>query len=278
MISKFLPNPCRQNALKGISILMYHQVGEFAPMKEHRASYCDHRQFTAQMAFLKGFGYRVLTLDQVLACVRAEQPVPPRAVALTFDDGYASFFSYALPVLRRHGFPATVYAISGRIGGRALWLAKDRGRSIPKLMNAVQLREIHALGMTIGSHTVSHPKLATLGSERRRRELADSKTALQDLLGEQVGHLCYPYGSFDLDTVHAAAETGYLSATTCLRGLAGPGDHPLALPRKAISFGDNLIGYFWKLVVKNAPKRQLSEWRRRLAAEPPRENSQDREA
>jgi peptidoglycan/xylan/chitin deacetylase (PgdA/CDA1 family) len=93
-------------------------------------------------------------------------------------------------------------------------------------MSAVQLREIHALGMTIGSHTVSHPKLAALGPERQRRELADSKAALEDLLGEQVGHLCYPYGSFDLDAVRAAAETGYLSATTCLRGLASPAITP----------------------------------------------------
>jgi len=98
-----------------ISILMYHQVGEFPPMRKHRANYCDHRRFAGQMAFLKGFGYRVLDLDQVLACVRGEQSIPPRAMALTFDDGYANFVSHALPVLRHYGFPATVFAISGQV-------------------------------------------------------------------------------------------------------------------------------------------------------------------
>jgi len=244
-----------------ISILMYHQVGEFAPMREHRANYCDHRRFAAQMAFLKGFGYRVLDPDQVLACVRGEQPIPSRAVALTFDDGYANFVSHALPVLRHHGFPATVYAVSGRIGGQARWFAQDSGRPVPTLVSAAQLRAIQASGITVGSHTVSHLKLAEATPERQRRELIGSKACLEDLLGEEVKHLCYPYGSFGPDTVRIAAAAGYLSATTCLRGPALPGDHPLVLPRKAISFGDSLIGYFWKLVVKNKPKPQLVEWR-----------------
>jgi peptidoglycan/xylan/chitin deacetylase (PgdA/CDA1 family) len=250
-----------------ISILMYHQVGEFAPMKAHRANYCDHRRFASQMAFLKRFGYRVLELDRALACLRSEQAAPPRAVVLTFDDAYENFLDYALPVLRHHGFPATVYAISGWVGKRAEWFAKDPGRPIPNLMSAAQLREIRAAGMTVGSHTASHPKLADLDPDRQRRELADSRSALEDLLGEEVRHLCYPFGSFDLNAVRAAAGTGYVSATTCLRGPAEPQDHPLALPRKAISFGDDLIGYFWKLSFKNKPKPRLAEWRELLSAE-----------
>jgi peptidoglycan/xylan/chitin deacetylase (PgdA/CDA1 family) len=121
--------------------------------------------------------------------------------------------------------------------------------------------------MTIGSHTVNHPKLAEVSPQRRRRELADSKASLENLLGEEVRHLCYPFGSFNLGVLRAAEETGYVSATTCLRGPALPGDHPLALPRKAISFGDNLIGYLWKLSVKNRPKPQLVAWRRNLSRE-----------
>lgn len=246
---------------------MYHQVGEFKPMKAHRANYCDHRRFAAQMGFLKRFGYRVLDLDQALACLRGECATPSRAAVLTFDDAYENFVGYALPVLQRHGFPATVYAISGRVGRRAEWFAKEPGRPIPDLMSAAQLREVRAAGMTVGSHTVNHPKLAEIGQEHQRGELADSKAALQDLLGEEVRHLCYPYGSFDMGAVRAAAQCGYVSATTCLRGPAEPVDHPLALPRKAISFGDDLIGFFWKLNVKNAPKPKLTEWRQRLAAE-----------
>jgi peptidoglycan/xylan/chitin deacetylase (PgdA/CDA1 family) len=251
-----------------ISILMYHQVGEFAPMRAHRANYCDHRRFAAQMDFLHRFRFPILDLDQALACLRGERATPARAVVLTFDDAYAGFVDYALPVLLRYRFPATVYAISGWLGRRAAWFDKDPGRPIPDLMSEAQLREIRTAGVSVGSHTVNHPKLAQVEPRLQRKELAESKKALEDILGEEVRHLCYPSGSFDMTTVRAARDTGYLSATTCLRGSATLEDHPLVLPRKAISFGDNLAGYFWKLAVKHAPKPALADWRRRMAASP----------
>lgn len=247
---------------------MYHQVGVFAPMKSHRANYCDHRRFAAQMALLARLNWTVLNLDQALACLRGDVPTPRRALVLTFDDAYENFADYALPVLQRHGFPATVYAISGWLGRRADWFAKDPGRPIPRLMSGARLRELRAADITIGSHSANHVKLGETDPRTRRAELRDSKAALEDLLGEPVRHLGYPFGSFDLDTVRAAAETGYASATTCLRGAACPTDHPLALPRKAISFGDDLIGFWWKLAIKNAPKPALTAWRQRLAVEP----------
>jgi peptidoglycan/xylan/chitin deacetylase (PgdA/CDA1 family) len=135
-------------------------------------------------------------------------------------------------------------------------------------MSAVRLREIHAAGMTVGSHTANHVKLGEASPVVQRAELADSKAALEDLLGTEVRHLCYPFGSFDRSAIDTAAQVGYVSATTCLRGAATPADHPLALPRKAISFGDNLIGYWWKLAVKHAPKPDLTQWRKRLEVRP----------
>lgn len=250
-----------------ISILMYHQVGTFAPMKAHRANYCDHRRFARQMAFLHHAGFHVLSLDTALACLRGSQPTPERAVVLTFDDAYDNFADHALPVLVRYDFPATLYAISGWLGRRAEWFAEEPGRPIPRLMDAERLREVRAADITIGSHTVNHRKLAEVSPEVKHEELSASKAALEDLLGEAVHHLSYPFGSFDMDAVHAAHQTGFHSATTCLRGAAHPQDHPLVLPRKAISFGDNLLGYGWKLLVKNAPKPALEEWRRQMSNE-----------
>jgi peptidoglycan/xylan/chitin deacetylase (PgdA/CDA1 family) len=247
---------------------MYHQVGRFRPMRSHRANYCDAGRFARQMRLIARLGYRVIDLDTALDCLAGRQPTPRRAAVLTFDDAYDNFADSALPVLRRHGFPATVYAISGWLGRRAEWFAKDPGREQPGLMSAERLRQIHAAGIAVGSHTVNHVKLADTPPEQQSRELADSKAALEDVLGDEVRHLCYPYGSFDLPAVLAARQAGYASATTCLRGAATSSDHPLALPRKAISYGDNLIGFWWKLRVKNAPKPALSEWRRRLAEDP----------
>lgn len=246
-----------------VSILMYHQVGRFEPMLAHRANYCDAGRFKRQMRLLASGGFSVIGLEEALAGLRAERPIPPRSVVLTFDDAYAGFVDYALPVLREHRFPAVIYAISRWVGKRMRWADPSPGRPEPWLMSAAQLRSVQEQGIVVGSHGAGHRKLGELSVDEQRRELVESKRVLEDLLGRPVDHLCYPFGSFDRQTIPVAAETGYRSAMTCLRGAAMPIDHPLLLPRKAISFGDNLVGVAWKLLVKHRPKPALVEWRRR---------------
>ena len=238
----------------GINILMYHQVGRFEPMKAHRSTYCDHRRFASQMRYLRRFDYTVLSLPAALACLRGERPIPPRAVVLTFDDGYENFYEYAWPVLKQHGYPAMVYLISSMLGQPSRWFAAD-GRDTPPLMSAARVRQLRAEGVDFGAHSVSHVRLAKQQDTAQiRREVFDSKAMLEDVLGEAVPHFCYPYGSHDRRVVDAVADAGFESATTCVRSPATHADDPLTLPRKAISFGDNLIGYFWRLHVKNTSK------------------------
>ncbi len=240
-----------------ISILMYHQVGEFPPMREHRATYCDHRRFAGQMALLARLGYHVLSLDEALACLAGERPTPPRAVVLTFDDGYENFHRYAYPVLARHGFPAMVYLLSGMIGGRADWLSGDPA----PLLNVAQIHELQSAGIDFGSHGVKHRRLAELDEDARRDEIVRSKAELEDLLGTPVRHFCYPYGSHDRAVVEATRAAGYASGVTCQRASATPAFDPLALPRKAISFGDSVLGFWWKVQMKHAAKGEPVCWR-----------------
>lgn len=234
----------------GINILMYHQVGHFAPMREHRASYCRVERFATQMAWLHRFGYRVLSMDEVVACISGKRPIPPRAVALTFDDGYENFFQHAWPVLQRYDFPAMVYLVAALVGKRANWVG-----DAPPLMSAERIRELRRQGCSFGGHSVSHLRLAGQSDERLRNETADCKSQLEDLLGERVDHFCYPYGSHDLRAVEAAAAAGYVSATTCARATATVADDPLTLPRKAVAYGDSLVGVLWKMHLKNTPKQ-----------------------
>ena len=239
--------------MNGVSILMYHQVGDFRRIKAHRAVFCHQRRFAAQMALLKRLGCSVLTMDQVLACVTGEAAVPPRAVAITFDDGYRNFYDTALPQLQRSGFPATVYVVAGLVGRTAAWLPAD-GLPAAPLMDASCLRELRRAGIAVGSHAMDHVPLAGLAADRLATELAGSRARLEDLLGEPVRHLCYPYGSHDLAVVQAAARAGYATGVTCQRARATRAFDPLALPRKAISLGDDLFGFLWKVGFKHGPK------------------------
>jgi peptidoglycan/xylan/chitin deacetylase (PgdA/CDA1 family) len=236
-----------------ISILMYHQVGDFAPMKTHRAGYCHHRSFARQMAVLRLLGYEVIGLDAAVAGLAGEAPLPRRAVVLTFDDGYQNFYDYAWPVLKRHGFPATVFLVSDRIGDTTRWLTGD-GRGDTPLMDAAHIRELHRQGVLFGAHSATHPRLSKIEPERMREEVARSKLALESLLNESVDYFCYPYGDYDHAVMAAVRQNGFRAALTCMRGDAAPGGDPLQLPRKAISFGDSLLGYFWKLEGKRKLK------------------------
>jgi len=238
--------------MSGISILMYHQVGRFPPMREHRGSYCDIDRFRAQMRYLRMSGMRMLAMNDVVRALHGEVPMPPRAVALTFDDAYENFYENALPILRRYNFPAIVYVPTKFVGGPASWLTGDR--PIPSLMSWSRLRELTECGVDIGAHSVSHARLAGLAADALRTEVVDSKAIIEDKLGRPVDHFCYPYGTHDRAALDAVAAAGYASAVTCQRGAATPAFDAMALPRKGISFQNTIFGFAWKLYMKDKPK------------------------
>lgn len=240
-----------------VQILMYHRVGDFpGRVKAHGALYCHLPRFRAQMKMFKVLGYQVISLDDATAGLKGEKTLPTKPVVLTFDDAYVDFLENAAPILADHRYPATVYAVSDLIGQTSLWDAGVGPQPAP-LMNAAQLREIQSMGFTVGSHSKSHLRLAQQNDPCVTNELRESKQVLEDLLGTSVNHFCYPYGNHDLRCLKLAAEAGYESATTCERAAATPEDDLLSLPRKAVSRGDSLLGLWWKLRFKNAPKREL---------------------
>lgn len=239
--------------MSGISILMYHQVGRFRRMAQHRASYCDVDRFAAQMAALARLRVPVISMDAAAAALSGRASMPRRAVVLTFDDGARNFRDHALPVLERHGFPAIVHVIAGMVGGQADWLA-EAGHPAAPLMGWEELADIQSRGVQIGSHALTHRHLARLTPEEQAHELAESRRILQDRLRAPIDHVCYPYGSHDRATLLAAEAAGHVTGVTCQRGAAVSGFDLLALPRKAMSQGDTTPGFLWKLLAKDRPK------------------------
>lgn len=240
-----------------VQILMYHRVGNFpGRVKAHGALYCDLPKFRAQMRWLRILGYSVVGMDEAVAGLQGQGSLPPKPLVLTFDDAYVDFLENAAPVLMQHGYPATVYAVSDLLGRHSEWDA-GLGPEPAPLMNVAQLREVQSMGFTIGSHSKSHVRLAQQIEERVASEMLDSKHRLQELLGVAVRHFCYPYGSHDLRCMDWAAKAGYTTATTCDRAAANANTDLMALPRKAVSRGDSVVGVWWKLQFKDEPKRPL---------------------
>jgi len=94
-----------------------------------------------------------------------------------------------------------------------------------------QAREMRAKGVEIGSHTLTHPILTKVGDERLQRELRDSKSQLEEVIGHQVDLFCYPNGDNDERVRSEVARAGYLAAVTVVNGLNQMGDDPFALRR-----------------------------------------------
>ena len=240
-----------------VHILMYHQVGLFPKRPlSHRAQYCHLPRFRAQLSCLKKLGYTPVSLSKAEAGLRGKVPLPSKPVVLSFDDGYVNFLEEVVPVLQSFGFPAIVYAVSGHLGGTSYWGAPE-GLTPRPLMDAAALRAVRRLGFEVGSHTITHPRMAQENAERLRQETVGSKAALEDILGESVPHFCYPYGSYGRAAIDAVAQAGYHTATTCVQGVVQSSDDPLALPRKPIAWRDGAFRLWTKLAFKKTPRRPM---------------------
>jgi peptidoglycan/xylan/chitin deacetylase (PgdA/CDA1 family) len=185
-----------------------------------------------QVRLFLRLGYRPAPLEEVLAS-------GGRQLHVTFDDAFANVID-ALPVLDRLGVPATVFACSGYADdGRPLDIPELRAREqAPATMTWDDLRTVAERGVTLGSHTVSHPHLPELADDELDRELRESRERLADELGRPCRYLAYPFGDEDERVRSASRRAGY-DAAFALPGADRPWDR-FAVPRIGIYRADRL--------------------------------------
>jgi peptidoglycan/xylan/chitin deacetylase (PgdA/CDA1 family) len=175
---------------------------------------------------------------------RRERPT----VAISFDDGYADNYEYALPLLAEYDLHATIFITAGLCDGDAKVRRRFEAlRSVAadeiRPLAWTQVREMRAAGLEIGAHTYSHPNLIRLDRDAAMHELRLSKDVLEERIGTPVDLMAYPFGKpgrqFNETTVGVAREVGYSYAAAVLFRGAKPSDSPLALPRFFVA-GDSL--------------------------------------
>lgn len=195
------------------------------------------------MFWLRDNDYRVIALADAIIKLRKAESDSNREVAITFDDGFHDSFSSAVPVLLKLHYPATFFLVSGLMGRTNEW---DRNTMLElsyRLMDwddAIQLRDS---GLDIGSHSVTHPVLPEIESQRAVEEIRTSKVEIEARLGITVRYFAYPYGRFDSKTRNMVYAAGYQAACSTLSGFANQENDPYALRRIEV-FGYDSVATF----------------------------------
>ena len=209
-----------------VPILYYHYI-RINPSPRDRLGFSlstPPAMFRGQMQYLADHGFHVISLHQAVIAIKNHSGLPARPIVLTFDDGYADFFTTAVPILQSHGFTATTFVISGRMG----WAG---------FMTPSQVVAANAMGFTIGAHTVDHVALAAQAPARATWEMKQSKLALENLLGHPVLDFAYPYGSFNQYDMAQAKSLGFETAASTMYGTAHTPGQLFELSRMRIGGG-----------------------------------------
>jgi peptidoglycan/xylan/chitin deacetylase (PgdA/CDA1 family) len=244
--------------MSALPILCYHNVAAAPKDAPFKLLYVSPELFERQLWTLRRLGLRGVSTSEGIT--RLRNATSRGCVVFTFDDGYADTLTTAAPLLRRYGFSATCYVVSGAIGTYNRWDAEYLQETKP-LMSREQLDQWLAAGMEVGSHSLSHPRLHELPQDAAWQEITESRNALRNMLGVPIDHFAYPFGHFSVDLVESVRRAGYSSAMTVLPGIARASDDPLRLPRILVNGEHGL----WRFLLHLAsPHERLRRWQRAL--------------
>jgi peptidoglycan/xylan/chitin deacetylase (PgdA/CDA1 family) len=184
---------------------MYHHVFD-----DERIGFDNH------LRYMRRFG-EFASLDQCVEMLETEH-VDGRYFCITIDDGFRNCVTNAISILKEHGCIATVFVPSGFVAGTAV------GHEGIRYFDWEDCRTWLEAGMTLGSHTCNHVKLAMLSSADAERELRESKRTFEEHLQYECAHFAAPWGRAGEDYVlgvhdRLTRELGYRSFSTCTRGI-----------------------------------------------------------
>jgi len=191
--------------------------------------------FAQQMNYLATHSYHPITLDEMGSALFSNGKLPPKPIVITFDDGYRDSYTSAFPILKKYGFKAVNFVITGLVGA-------------PNYLTWEQIKEMNSSGIfSFGSHTAKHRALTELKDELVRKELADSKNILEQELGVIINWFAYPYGKVNDRVSYLTQASGYLGAFGTNLGTYQSTDYLFTLPRIRVGGGDTVKSFAAKL-------------------------------
>jgi peptidoglycan/xylan/chitin deacetylase (PgdA/CDA1 family) len=236
-----LPGMKFKNKVKDkIPILAYHQISDDFSWSITRQT---KNQFERGIRFLHDEGYATISSSVTFD---PDYNREDKSVMLTFDDGYEDFYLNALPILKKYGFTACVFIITGYIGKQSEW-DYNWGRFKKRHLSGEEILVLSKAGFEIGSHTVNHPDLTKIPRRYLNYELRVSKETLEDKLGKRVEFLSYPFGRYNRLVQDEAERAGYKKAFTLSGNLTRKICDSFSIPRMGIYLLDSPLSLKIKL-------------------------------
>ncbi len=211
-----------------VPILMYHVINPPPAGAPFPGLYVQPSEFAAQMQALANAGYHAITQDQMWAYWKRGVPLPgggKKPIVVSFDNGYQSQYSNALPVLRRLGWV-------GNENIQLTGLPPSQGG-----LSEAQIKGLVAAGWELDTQGISHADLITLDAAQLAEQVAGARRTIQQRYGVPVNWFCYPSGHYDATVIAAVKSAGYTGSTTVVPGWAGPESDPYRLPRLRVLGG-----------------------------------------
>lgn len=223
---------------------MYHRVEEIPSSAMYPSNFVRPAQFAEQLSALRDWGYESVRFGDWLAYRDRRLALPRRPLILTFDDGYRSVLDGAWPAVQAHAFEATTFLVSGQIGGTNAWDPAERQSA---LLSAEEILTLRREGMTFGSHTRTHRPLRHLSVAEVEEELSASRRDLEELLGEPISTLAYPFNNQNRAIREIARRAGYTIGVRGTGRMNRRATDPLALRRIKVHYRMSLRDLRWRL-------------------------------
>jgi peptidoglycan/xylan/chitin deacetylase (PgdA/CDA1 family) len=245
---------------KKVPILLYHKIAKLPEPRDDLWN-VPPELFRKHMDYIAKKGFNVISLHQVMSCIKEGQEFPEKSLVITFDDGYESIYRNAYPLFKKYKFPAAIFLACDSIDSwRTFYRDEALLKKRPEIADEVkflsweQIREMHESGLiTIGSHTMSHPRLGTLPKEQIEYEVGQSKRVIEEKLNDKISFFAYPfglkhYGDISNKTTEVLRKKGYVLACTSELGRNTHNEDLMMLKRIGMTCYDTLSVFNAKLI------------------------------
>ena len=191
-----------------VPIIMYHHIQPqiVAAEKWQTALNVDTAVFESQMVYLTSTGYQTISLDQLTQALLNQDKLPAKSIALTFDDGYRDFYTYAFPIIKKYNLRANLFISTGLVENE-------------DYLTWNQLKEMTSSGQIFAyNHTWSHANLASTSQTKVESEVQTAQKQLADYLGTSPKIFAYPYGQISQNIITYLSQNGFLAAASTIQG------------------------------------------------------------